>query len=55
MTPMRAKRPNRGRVATGHDAELPAMEFDVPEEELSRRAPAAPMLHLTPPEGLEHL
>jgi hypothetical protein len=51
---MRASDRNGGGVATDHGSELPAMEFDVPEEELSRRAPAAPMLHLTPPEGPEH-
>lgn len=54
MTPMSAKRPKGGGGVTGTGSELPAMEFDVPEEELSRRAPAAPMLHLTPPEGPEH-
>lgn len=53
MSPMKAKRQKGGRVATGPEAEL-VMEFDVPEEELSRRASGTPMLQLTPPEGPEH-
>jgi hypothetical protein len=57
MRPMRAKRSKGGGVATGHEAELPyrsLVERVPPRQNLSRRAPGAPMLQATPPEGPEH-